>query len=228
MPLHAATIQSLRAVLFDWDGTLLDSYHADAAAYLAMFRALGVNWTSAQVDRHYSPDWYRVFRAAGIPRSRWDEADRLWRRFYRRHRPKLMPGARHVLRALAKYFTLGIVTSGNRARVARQLRDFRLTNLFAVRVCSEDASRRKPHPAPLSLALARLRLAPEQCLYVGDAAEDVLMARRAGVHVIGVFGPFPTHARLRASRPDALLASIEALPELILARKLKSDRLSPR
>ena len=218
MALYAATIKSLRAVIFDWDGTLLDSYHADVAAYLEMFRALGIEWTRREVDRHYSPDWYRVFRAAGIPRSRWDDADRLWRRFYRRHNPKLMPGARHVLRALAKRFTLGLVTSGNRARVRRQLRDFRLTNLFAVRVCSEDAPRRKPHPDPLELALTRLRLAPEQCLYVGDAAEDVLMARRAGVSVIGVFGPFPTHARLRASRPDALLASIEALPEILCLR----------
>lgn len=85
---------SIRAVLFDWDGTLLDSYHADARAYLEMFRALGVNWGLSDLERHYSPDWYRVYRAARIPRSRWEEADRLWRRAYRDLRPKLLPPAR--------------------------------------------------------------------------------------------------------------------------------------
>src|ERR1700688_2217606 len=65
----------LHGVLFDWDGTLLDSYHADSQAYLAMFREMGVNWGLAELEQHYSPDWYVVYRAAGIPGDRWDEAE---------------------------------------------------------------------------------------------------------------------------------------------------------
>ncbi len=212
---------ALRAVLFDWDGTLLDSYHADAQAYLAMFHALGINWGLEELARHYSPDWYRVYRAAGVPRARWAEADRLWRQHYQQQNPALLPGTRRVLRTLERRFTLALVSSGNRARVSRQLRSFRLTSLFAARVCSEDAERRKPHPAPLELALRRLRLGPEACVYVGDAPEDIEMARRAGVRAIAVLGPFPTHKRLRAARPDALLSSIERLPRLLasLARR---------
>ena len=86
---------------------------------------------------------------------------------------------------------------------------------FAARVCSEDAHRRKPHPAPLELALRRLRLPPEVCVYVGDAPEDIEMARRAGVRAIAVLGPFPVHDRVRAARPDVLLRSIDELPRLL-------------
>ena len=206
---------SIRAVLFDWDGTLLDSHHADTQAYLAMFRALGIPWGLEELARHYSPDWYRVYRAARLPRGRWEEAGRLWRRFYRQQDPVLLPGARRVLRRLGRRFTLALVSSGDRSRVLGQLRRFGLAELFAARVCSQDADRRKPHPAPLKVALRRLRMAPEACVYVGDAPEDIEMARRAGVRAIAVLGPWATPARLRVARPDALLPAIEQLPRLL-------------
>jgi phosphoglycolate phosphatase len=203
---------SARGVLFDWDGTLLNSYAADVRAYLSMFRALEIKWTEREVNLHYSPNWYRVYRAALLPRSKWIKANRLWARAYKLERPPLLPGARRVLRTLAAEFDLGIVTSGNRARVRRQLRGFGLADYFSACVCSEDAAKKKPHPAPLQLALKRLRLPPEQCVYVGDTAEDIQMARRAGVRAIGVLGPFPTAARIRAAKPEILLDSIRELP----------------
>jgi HAD superfamily hydrolase (TIGR01509 family) len=203
---------SARAVLFDWDGTLLNSYAADVRAYLSMFRALEIKWTEREVNLHYSPNWYRVYRAALIPRSKWIEANRLWTQAYKLERPQLLPGARRVLRTLAAEFELGIVTSGNRARVRRQLREFGLADYFSACVCNEDAAKKKPNPAPLQLALKRLGLPPEQCVYVGDTAEDIEMARRAGVRAIGVLGPFPTAARLRAAKPEILLDSIRELP----------------
>jgi phosphoglycolate phosphatase len=208
---------SLRGVLFDWDGTLLNSYAADRAAYQAMFRALGIAWSAEALDRHYSPDWYRVYRAVGIPRRLWARADRLWARGYRSQRPQLVAGARRVLRWAARRYRLGLVTSGNRARVVRQLRFFRLAELFEARVCMEDAPRRKPHPAALRQAMASLELSARRCLYVGDAPEDIEMSRRAGVAAVGVLGPFPTHRRLRAARPEALLASLTELPALLEA-----------
>ncbi len=202
-------------MLFDWDGTLLDSYHADAYAYRKMFQALGIGWTLSDLERHYTPDWYQVFRAAGLPRGRWEEANRLWRSHYRERRPQLLPGARHVLRRLARSFLLGLVTSGDRRRVHRQLRAFGLARVFAACVFHEDSRRRKPHPAPLRVALRNLRLAPTACAYVGDAPEDVEMARRAGLRVIGVLGPYPNRRRLKAARPDALLDDIAGLPDIL-------------
>ena len=48
--------KSLQGVLFDWDGTLVDSYEADSAAYLAMFKEMGIPWGLEELDRHYSPN----------------------------------------------------------------------------------------------------------------------------------------------------------------------------
>jgi HAD superfamily hydrolase (TIGR01549 family) len=165
-----------------------------------------------QLAQHYSPNWYDVYRAAGLPEQHWSAADTAWRKHYSEFRPKLIPGARKVLTAVGRRYKLGLVTSGDRDRVLRQLREFRLAKSFSARVCSGDTAHKKPHPGPLNFALQCIGLAPEHCIYVGDSPEDVQMAKSAHVRVIGVLGPFPTEKRLRASKPDLLLTSITELP----------------
>jgi HAD superfamily hydrolase (TIGR01549 family) len=206
---------SIKGVLFDWDGTLLDSFDADSSAYLAMFREMGIPWGLDELARHYSPNWYNVYRAAKLPRVRWGAANLAWRKQYAEHKPKLVAGARRVLARVRRHYRLGLVTSGDRDRVSSQLRYFRLTRLFASRVCADDTLRKKPHPAPLRLALRQLRLDPGACVYVGDSPHDLEMARRAGVRAIAVLGRFPTEKGLRASRPEFLLDSIAELPGIL-------------
>jgi HAD superfamily hydrolase (TIGR01549 family) len=172
-------------------------------------------WGLGELARRYSPDWYHVYKAAGLPRHRWYDADAAWHKQYALHRPRLLAGARQVLRRVAKRHHIGLVTSGERERVTRQLREFRLARTFAACVCSGDTPRRKPHPAPLQLALRHLELKPAACVYVGDSAEDLEMAGRAGVPAIAVLGPFPTEKRLRAARPEFLLPLIAELPKLL-------------
>jgi pyrophosphatase PpaX len=206
---------SIEYVLFDWDGTLLDSFEADANAYTHMFAALGMSWSIAELKRHYSPNWHRVYRAACLPRAKWEEADRLWRLFYRKQQPKLQPGAKSVLRTLDRRFKLALVSSGSRSRVRRQLREHNVSAIFLAKVCSEDAPRRKPHPAPLRMALDQLRAQPQSSVYIGDAPEDIEMAHRAGVRAIGVLGGSPVPERLRAASPDAMIETIRELPLLL-------------
>ena len=207
--------RAIQGVLFDWDGTLINSYQADASAYLAMFKEMGIAWGLKELEQNYSPNWYHVYRAAHLPRKHWHEADRVWRAHYAKHRPRLVTGARRVLARLRGGHALGLVTSGDRDRVIRQLREFSLTKLFAARVCSGDTLRKKPHPEPLRLALRQMDMDPSACVYVGDSAQDIEMARRAGVCAIGVLGPFPTEKRLRAARPEFLIASIEELSDVM-------------
>jgi phosphoglycolate phosphatase len=203
------------AVIFDWDGTLLDSYHADSQAYLAMFQELGVSWGMLELDLHYSPDWYRVYRSAGIKETQWAEANRLWRSFYRTYRPKLMKGARKVLRHVSARYRLGLVTSGDRERVERQLREFAMLRLFRSRVCGGETERNKPDPGPLLAVLKKMQMSPDDCVYVGDTPEDLAMSRAAGVRAIAVLGPFPTERKLRAAKPEFLLERLEELPGLL-------------
>jgi len=214
----------LLGVLFDWDGTLIDSYHADSQAYLGMFEEFGLGWGLKELELHYSPDWYRVYRAAGIPKEHWQKADDLWRVHYQKHPSKLIPGARRVLQRLGRKHKLGLVTSGDRTRVSRQLREFRLTRTFRSRVCGGDTAQKKPHPAPLQMALGQMKLAAEDCLYVGDTPEDLEMARAVGMRAVAVLGPFPTEKRLRAAKPEFLLKRLLDLPELVEALGKKTRR----
>ncbi len=213
--MHRKNHSLLEGVLFDWDGTLLNSYEADSSAYLAMFKEMGICWGRKELEQHYSPNWYQVYRAAKLPRRQWDDADKAWRTHYAKHSPKLISGARRIISRLHQSHQLGLVTSGDRDRVHRQLRSFGLTSQFAARVCSGDTRNKKPHPEPLRLALRQMRLEPSACVYVGDAPQDVEMAHRAGVRAIGVLGPFPTEKRLRAARPEFLIASLDKLPALL-------------
>jgi HAD superfamily hydrolase (TIGR01509 family) len=205
----------VEAVLFDWDGTLLDSFDADSSAYLAMFREMAIPWGLDELALHYSPNWYNVYRAAKLPRARWNAANLAWRKQYANHKPKLVSGARRILAWVNRRYRLGLVTSGDRDRVTRQLRYFHLTRLFDSRICADDTTQKKPHPAPLRLALKQMHLVPSACVYVGDSPHDLEMARRAGVRAIAVIGRFPTEKGLRAAKPKFLLDSITELPTVL-------------
>jgi pyrophosphatase PpaX len=213
---------SAKAILFDWDGTLLDSFAADSAAYLSMFAGMGITWNLEEFCLHYSPNWHHVYRAARLPRAQWELADRLWMRAYKSQNPPLLPGVRSVLRKLQVHFHLGMVSSGSGWRVTKQLRDFGLRHYFKVCICGDDTVKRKPHAAPLNLALKRLQVSKEEAIYVGDTAEDIQMARRAGVRAIGVLGPFPTAERLRAACPEIVLASVRDLPAYLQGERFAS------
>jgi HAD superfamily hydrolase (TIGR01509 family) len=219
---------SLRVILFDWDGTLLDSFASDAAAYASMFSSLGISWSEDDFARRYSPNWHRVYRAVRLPRAKWDIADRLWMRAYKQQNPRLRAGAKLALRMLHRNFRLGIVSAGSGWRVRKQLKKFGVWHYFDVCVCGDDLRERKPNPAPLRAALGRLRASPDETVYVGDTAEDIEMARRARVRAIGVLGPFPTAARLRAASPEVILSSVRELPGYLAALGRNAEQSGSR
>jgi phosphoglycolate phosphatase len=222
---HMADGLRYRAILFDWDGTLLDSWAADAQGYMGMFRALGIPWGPDELQAHYSPNWHQIYWAARIPRRRWKEADQLWLRSYAHDATRLVPGARNILESLRRRFTLGLVTSGSRRRVLRQIHSHKLFSFFVTRIFCEDVRQRKPHPAPLRLALKRLRLSGEECVYVGDSPEDMEMAHRAGVRAAAILGPSPTRHTVAAALPDVLLASLSELPRWLRKSELPGKNL---
>jgi HAD superfamily hydrolase (TIGR01549 family) len=208
----------LRAVLFDWDGTLVDSAEASFHCYVSVFRALEIPFDRERFERTYSPNWHHTYLAVGLPHERWAEADALWHQAYTTHRNPLVDGARESLERLREAgLSQGIVTSGERQRVSRELDALGVAGFFATTVFGEDAQNRKPHPEALLLGLAHLGIEAVHAAYVGDSPEDVEMARSAGVYAVGIPGGFPNRRQLQASRPDLLAADLAEATVALLA-----------
>jgi HAD superfamily hydrolase (TIGR01549 family) len=209
----------LRAVLFDWDGTLVNTAEASYRCYEKLFGTYGITFDREAFRRTYSPNWHLTYSALGLAQERWAEADSLWLNHYREEQVVLIDGARDALfRIHGAGLTAGLVTSGDRVRVARELADLEVASFFEVVVCAEDIVNRKPHPEALLLALDRLGVKADESAYVGDSPEDVEMARAANVFAVGIPGGFPNRETLAASRPDQLADTLSLAIEGLLAR----------
>lgn len=206
-----------RAVLFDWDGTLVDSAERTFRCYAQVFGAHGIDFDRAVFERTYSPDWYRTYEGVGLPKDAWAEADARWMACYQTAPGALIRGAREGLQRLAAAgLALGVVSSGDGARVRGEMEALGVAGLFATAVCGGETALRKPHPEPLLFALARMGLVPAECAYVGDSPEDVAMAKAAGAFAVGIPGGFPNREALAASAPDLLVASLDAAVSALL------------
>jgi len=206
-----------QAVLFDWDGTLVNTAEASYRCYEKLFGSYGIAFDRDAFRRTYSPNWHLTYSALGLAPERWAEADARWLGHYCEEEVVLIEGAREaLLRVREAGVRAGLVTSGDRVRVSRELADLGVAALFEVLVCAEDTVQRKPHPEALLLALERMRVAPGQAVYIGDSPEDVQMAQAAGVRAVGIPGGFPNREALAAARPDLLEATLAGALDRVL------------
>ena len=220
----------MRAILFDWDGTLVDSLGAFQHANAAVMAAFGLPWDEAIYRRHYVPDWRLMYLNLGVPPDRLDEANELWHTTF--------AGAEDVIAfegvagALARLDAvgcgLGIVTAGDRVIVEPQLAQTGLGTLLPIRVFGDDLAVHKPDPAPLRRALELLGLADaaDEVAYVGDAPTDMRMARAIGVRAIGIASVVGDPDELREAGADEVASTVAAWVEGFVAG-LASDRTAP-
>ena len=208
----------LKGVLFDWDGTLVDSARACFRCYARALAPSGIPFTEEDFARTYSPDGHYTYAQMGVPEDRFRETDMLWRDAYKSEPTELLPEAEQSVRRLREEgIPLGIVTGGDRGRVTHELERLRLGRHFQALVCGDDVSFPKPHPEGLKTGLEKLKLAPAETIYVGDSPEDILMSRSLGVLAIGIPGGFPNRSQLVASRPDRLFDTLGEAVDAILA-----------
>ena len=207
----------LQAVLFDWDGTLVNTAEASYRCYEKLFGSYGIAFDRDAFRRTYSPNWHLTYSALGLAEERWAEADARWLEHYCEEEVVLIDGARDaLLRVRRAGLRAGIVTSGDRVRVGRELDDLGVASLFEVVVCAEDIVYRKPHPEALLLALDKLGVGAAEAAYVGDSPEDVQMARAAGVLAVGIPGGFPNRDSLAASRPEVFEGTLAGALDQVL------------
>jgi HAD superfamily hydrolase (TIGR01509 family) len=196
-------------VLFDWDGTLIDTAQQAFDAFEKSFADLGLPLSFETYNRIYSPNWYIMYERLQLPRERWEEADELWLQHYAEETPELLSEGRATLEVLAEgKYALGIVTSGTRSRVHREITTLGLGSVFQTIICNEDVVNKKPHPEGLELALTQLGKNPEACCYVGDCPDDIVMGRRANVLTVAIPSSYPASRRLAEAQPDFTFSSL--------------------
>lgn len=202
----------ITTLIFDWDGTLVDSAQLGLVAFEKTFSELGVPFAHAIYEATYSPNWYSTYEALGLPEELWKQADESWLRHYGEQSAPLLADVGETLLSLrSKGYQLAVVTSGSRSRVCREVQQSVLKDAFAAIICSEDIANKKPHPEGLTRAIKDLQVDASHCVYVGDAPEDIEMGRRGNVMTIGVRSTYPSSARVLASQPDLYLERIAEL-----------------
>jgi pyrophosphatase PpaX len=205
-----------RTVLFDLDGTLVDS----AAMILASFRH-----ATRTVLRREIPD-HELLPAVGGPGLRAqmealapDRVDELID-VYSDHNIGLHPslqacdGVLGLLETLKRQGRrLGVVTAKRRATLELAFEVLpELEPFFDANVAAEDTERHKPDPAPILCALERLGATAEEAAYVGDAPFDIAAAKAAGVYAVAVtWGGMHARERVAAHEPDVFVDDAEDL-----------------
>lgn len=173
------------AVLFDVDGTLIDSYRLYLEAYRrALAPVLGHAPTDEEItarppiaERRFLVEWVGEERAAACH----EEMCRHYAELHGQLCDGIYEGVREMLAALRSAgIPVGVVTGKGRRAWEVTERAFDLGD-FAVVVTEDDAEHPKPHPGGLLSAAAGLGIAPEQIAYVGDSAGDVEAGRAAGM-----------------------------------------------
>lgn len=209
-------------VLFDFDGTLADSYPAITSS---------VNHTRAFYGLPpISKDEVRRFVGRGpehllgnlVPVVEYSKAYEI----YKAHHPTvlasgtvLLPGVREILAELiTQGITLGICSNKPRAFTEELVGCLDLVGHFAMVLGPEDVAKRKPAPDMLIEAVKRSGLSREQVLYVGDMSVDVQTARGAGLTVWAVATGSETEDEIRASSPDRIFGTMNELHAMLFSK----------
>lgn len=217
-----STTSPFDAVLFDLDGTLLDSIALILASY---HHTLAHHGLPPQPDAVILEGLGTTLEAQ---LARWEPDPRAIAAMietYRAHnlahhdamvRP--YPGVSEIVHDLAaRGVALGVVTSKRRDGTLRGLRALGLSAVFDVLVCADDVGRAKPHPEPVLRALDALGTSASRAAFVGDSTHDMESGRAAGVHTAAVlWGPFSRTA-LEATRPNSVIESPRSLRSLLIA-----------
>jgi phosphoglycolate phosphatase-like HAD superfamily hydrolase len=219
------------AIVFDWDGTLINSLPAIFDANLKVLEEYGLPFDDERYRAAYVPDWRLMYQRLGVPDDSLDAAGARWLALYREtDEAGLLPRVRESLERLSNAgFLMGLVTAGHRDVVEGQLRRYGLEDLLPVRVFGSDPVATKPHPDPLLLALRQLdrieRIATAR--YVGDVPDDMRMARTVGTLGIGIESTIGTRSDLVAAGATAVYPSVAAFVDALLAPSAASASSAP-
>jgi pyrophosphatase PpaX len=210
----------LQTVLFDLDGTLIDSIRLILDSYHHTLR-------QHNLPPRTDEDWLKgVGTPLSVQFSEWQESAEIleamiatYREYNLSHHDSMVtvyPGVLQALREIkVRGIQTGLVTSKNRAGALRGLKLVGLEALMDVLVCADEVTNPKPHPEPVEKAVTLLGSDPASTVYVGDSIHDMRSGRAAGVKTAAaLWGPFG-RSHLESSHPDYWLETPADLVALI-------------
>ena len=184
---------TLRAVLFDLDGTLADTERQNAEAVARVLERAGRPLSDEEREFVIGHGWHEIYHhlvenggiklgyeelmhKAGEERVRLVDEEGL----------DVLPGAVETVRRLTARYPGAVVSGSSRAEVEAVLRKLGVLDAFPWFLGAEDTARGKPFPDGYLLASTRLEIAPAECLVLEDSTAGIRAARAAGMKVIGV------------------------------------------
>lgn len=218
----------LRFVVFDWDGTLMDSEAQIVSCLHAAIADLGLAALSDDTVRNVIGLGLREAIDMLAP-GRDADFHRLFVEAYREHwfahqGSNLFAGAREVLDTMkAQGLLLGVATGKARRGLCRVLAETGLGDCFDATRCA-DETLSKPHPQMLLELMAELDVTPRQTLMVGDTEYDMEMATNAGTAKVAVRSGVHSAVRLNRHAPLACLERVTELPAWLARSGLLADK----
>jgi len=213
-------MQDVKVVIFDWDGTVMDSVGkiVNSVQLAAERLALPVPTAHAAkqiIGLSLDPAFKTLF-----PHSSAAERELLAEHYkdvysnVDRTPTPLFAGADHVFTTLRQRgYQLAVATGKARRGLDRMFAETNTGHHFVTSRCSDEAQS-KPHPQMLEHILTELQLTPAQAVMVGDSRYDLMMAHSIGVHRIGVTHGVHGHPEFAPFAPHAVINSLSALLDI--------------
>lgn len=202
-------------IVFDWDGTVIDSASAIIECMQEASREMGLAIPERERAGHViglgMHDAMKIV-APELPAARHPEFVALYRKHFlaRQDGMQLFPGMKELITSLSSERSLAIATGKSRRGLERALAASGVRDCFAASRCADETTP-KPHPAMLLELMEALQVQPDGVLMIGDTSHDMLMAQSAGVDGLAVtYGAHPEH-ELRSCEPRGCVSSVQAL-----------------
>ena len=206
-----------RLLVFDWDGTIIDSASTIAACIQDAAREMHLDVPNEDQARHVIGLGLHDALSAAVPGlapERYPEFVASYRRHFleRKDAMRLFDGMRALLDQLSGKHLLAIATGKSRRGLDRDLEFHNLKPVFVASRCADETNP-KPHPAMLLELMDELDVSRDGALMIGDTSHDMEMARAAGVAALAV--TYGAHAEegLRACMPLGCLSSVTQLQQ---------------
>ena len=208
----------LKAIIFDYNGILVDdlAYHRDA--YVRVAEELGYTLTAEAIWKYISatPDEKR-YLFGDISDETWRKIRGLKDEYYFEMIEKenfIISDVEDVLTSLDSKYELGLISNTSRTYFQR-LFPQHLADYFKKTLFSEEMDNPKPAPDPLLKMMKMLTVDPNECCYVGDATSDVQMTKSADVRIIGVTTGHHSEEDLRDAGADWIVQNLSELACLV-------------